>query len=450
MPFVIIAAVIAIICVARYYHNKKERNKEITWQEVQKQTDTKRNTISIDTSENFSEGEDVPAREVHSRAEHKRKIANTPNRYVVIDLETTGLNPQYDFITEFGAVLVEGSEIVDTFEQLVKPKKRIPEEVEDLTGITNEMVSDAPSINIVLPKFLKFIGNDILVGHNIDFDSQFISAACQRFNLPYKNKVCDTLELSQQVFPKLENHKLSTLCRKLNVTNDSAHRALSDVLATQQVFEKLSEKATPTIHNHAKFTLKKNSYNVRYSAKTKAIRELQEMLLDITDDNILTDEEVMELKDWLDCNEEFCNIYPFDKLKRIIESALEDGILEQHELDEMLEVFNDICKPEFDKDVSSEELINLDGKVLVFTGECQLGDTSEITPIYEAMGATIRTSVSGKTDYLVVGAYGSPDWSYGNYGSEVLKARELQEAGKKVKIINETDFLPIIYSEATT
>lgn len=62
------------------------------------------------------------------------------------------------------------------------------------------------------------------------------------------------------------------------------------------------------------------------------------MLLDITDDNILTDEEVMELKDWLDCNEEFCNIYPFDKLKRIIENALEDGILEQHELDEMLEV----------------------------------------------------------------------------------------------------------------
>lgn len=211
MPFVIIAAVIAIICVARYYHNKKERNKEITWQEVQKQTDTKRNTISIDTSENFSESEDVPAREVHSRAEHKRKMANIPNRYVVIDLETTGLNPQYDFITEFGAVLVENSEIVDTFEQLVKPKKRIPEEVEDLTGITNEMVSDAPSINIVLPKFLKFIGNDILVGHNIDFDSQFISAACQRFNLLYKNKVCDTLELSQQVFPKLENHKLSTL-----------------------------------------------------------------------------------------------------------------------------------------------------------------------------------------------------------------------------------------------
>ena len=80
----------------------------------------------------------------------------------------------------------------------------------------------------------------------------------------------------------------------------------------------------------------------------------------------------------------------------------------------------------------------------------QASVSSEIPPIYEAMGATIRTSVSGKTDYLVVGAYGSPDWSYGNYGSEVLKARELQEVGKKVKIINETDFLPIIYTEATT
>lgn len=379
-----------------------------------------------------------------------KKKPSVPNRYVVIDLETTGLNPQYDYITEFGAVLVENSEVIDTFEQLVKPKKRIPEEVEDLTGITNEMVSDAPSINIVLPKFLKFIGNDILVGHNVQFDSQFISAACQRFNLPYKNKVCDTLDLSRNALPDLKDHKMNTICKRLNIQNENAHCAMSDVLATKQIFEMLSKKAFPVIHKHTSFTLKKNSHNTRYTAKTKAIQQLQELLLDITDDNILTDDEVMTLKDWLESNDEYCNDYPFDKLKRIIENALEDGILEQSELDEMLEVFNDICKPKFDKDVSPDELIDLNGKVLVFTGECQLGDISEITPIYEDMGAVIRKAVSGKTDYLVIGAFGSPDWSYGNYGSEVLKARELQEAGKKVKIINENDFLSVIYSETTT
>lgn len=452
MPYIIIILIIVVIfCIVKYQRNKKRKEQRLTSREVHRYAKTNKNTIHIDTLEDMSD--DVELTEVSKTIGHiydKPRKANVLNRYVVIDLETTGLDPQHDYITEFGAALVENSEIVDTFQQLVKPKKRIPENVQELTGITNEMVADAPSINLALPKFLQFIGNDVLVGHNIKFDSQFISAACQRFKLPYKNKVCDTLELSQQVFPKLEDHKLRTLCKRLNVTNNNAHRALSDVLATQQIFEKLSEKATPKIHNHTKFTLKKNSYNVRYTAKTKAIRELQELLLDITDDNILTDEEVMELNDWLEDNDEFCGNYPFDKLKQIIAAALEDGVLEQSELDEMLDVFNDICKPQFDKDVSPDDLINLDGKVLVFTGECQLGDTSEITPIYEAMGATIRTAVSGRTDYLVVGAYGSPDWSYGNYGSEVLKARELQEAGKKVKIINEANFLPIIYSEATT
>ena len=387
--------------------------------------------------------------ETFEKSKHSLHMPNTPKRYVIVDLETTGLNPQYDYITEFGAVLVENSEIVDTFEQLVKPKKNIPEKVENLTGITNEMVSNAPSMNIVLPKFLEFIGDDILVGHNIDFDSKFISAACQRFNLPYKNKVCDTLELSRQALPNLENHKLGTVCKKLKIINDNTHRALSDVIATKQVFEELSKKAEPVIHRHPKFALKHNSYGVRYTAKTKAIQELQQLLLDITDDNVLTDEEVIMLKEWLEENKEFCEIYPFDKIERIIENALEDGILEQSELDEMLEVFNDICKPEFDKDVPKDEMIDLNGKVLVFTGECKLGDISEITHIYESMGATVRKSVSSKTDYLVVGAFGSPDWSYGNYGSEVLKARELQEEGKKVKIINENDFLPVIYSETT-
>lgn len=369
------------------------------------------------------------------------------NKYVVFDLETTGLNPQYDYITEIGAVLVENSEIVDTFERLVRPKKKIPDKVAELTGITNEMVAEAKSINLVLPQFLEFIGNNVLVGHNVDFDSKFISAACQRFNLPYKNKVCDTLELSSRTLPDLEDHKLGTVCRELGITNESAHRASSDAAATMQVFEALRSRAVPKIKAHPRFTLNRNSYNVKYTGKTKAVQELQELLSEIIDDNILTDEEVMRLKDWLEDNDQYCGEYPFDKIRKTIENALEDGILEQIELDEMLELFTELCKPKFDKNVSSDELINLVGKTLVFTGECKLGDFTEIKPIYENMGAVVRQSVSGKTDYLVIGSYGSPDWSYENYGSDVMKAWELQEAGKKVKIVNEEDFIPLIYSE---
>jgi BRCT domain type II-containing protein len=95
-------------------------------------------------------------------------------------------------------------------------------------------------------------------------------------------------------------------------------------------------------------------------------------------------------------------------------------------------------------DIPPNEKIDINGKSIVFTGECRLGDTDELKDMFEKHGAVIRKSVSSKTDYLIVGDFGSPDWSYGNYGTEVVKARELQEAGKKVKIINESDFMNLI------
>jgi DNA polymerase-3 subunit alpha (Gram-positive type) len=182
-----------------------------------------------------------------------------PQTYVVIDFETTGLNPQRDVIIEIAAVKVKNHKIVDTFSQLVKPKKQIPDMIVNLTGITNDMVANAPSINRVLPKFMNFIGKDVLVGHNIDFDSKFLSAACQRAQITYTNRVSDTLELSRRTLPWANNHKLTTVCRELGITNKNAHRALSDVKATQQVFEILGAKEGVKIYSHPKFTLKPNS-----------------------------------------------------------------------------------------------------------------------------------------------------------------------------------------------
>lgn len=364
-----------------------------------------------------------------------RQDLASPDRYVVLDLETTGLSPRADSITEFAAVVVENGKITREFSRLVKPRKPIPDDVAELTGITNDMVSAAPSINIILPQFLDFIGDNILIGYNIGFDSKFISHACQRFRLRYTNKIIDVLPMARKALPDLPNHKLKTVCQNLHITNAHAHRALSDVYATQQVYEALRKCTKPVIQNHPQIAEKQP--RTSSNAKTAAIQGLQNLLLEIVADGRLDPAEVAELQDWLTDNADLCGSYPFDVIARNISAALADGVLEQSELSEMLEIFTNICIPKYTHDGTA---IDIAGKIVVFTGECRAGDREEVTAIVERAGATVRKSVSGKTDYLIIGEFGSPDWAFGNYGGDVLKACELQEKGKEVKIIGEKEF----------
>ena len=110
---------------------------------------------------------------------HKGKsIIDVPRSYVVIDIETTGLSPVYDEIIEVGAIKIQNGQIIDTFESLIKPSFKpwgnyIDEFIEELTGITNEMLADAPDVLDIFPKFLEFIDDNIIIGHNVNFDINF-------------------------------------------------------------------------------------------------------------------------------------------------------------------------------------------------------------------------------------------------------------------------------------
>ena len=99
-----------------------------------------------------------------------KSLLNLPKDYCVVDLETTGLDSEYDEILELAAIRVRNNQVVDTYSQLVKPEEEIDEFIQRLTGITNEMIANAENIEITLPKFLAFVGDDILVGHNVNFD----------------------------------------------------------------------------------------------------------------------------------------------------------------------------------------------------------------------------------------------------------------------------------------
>jgi len=160
--------------------------------------------------------------------------------YVVVDLETTGLSKYYHHITEIAAIKVKNNKITDTFEELVNPRTRIPSFITNLTGITNEMVENKPDIKKTLPRFLKFLKDDIIVAHNATFDHGFLSVNAQtHLNKDLLNKRLCTRKLAYRLLNDLPSRKLDCLCRYYNIENDQAHRAMSDVKATYQVFNNL-------------------------------------------------------------------------------------------------------------------------------------------------------------------------------------------------------------------
>lgn len=159
--------------------------------------------------------------------------------FVVFDIETTGLSKETESITEIGAVKVVDGKIIDRFSTFVNPERHIPAEITKLTGITNEMVADAPVITEILPKFLEFCQEAVLVAHNANFDTGFIRLNAERkCGIEVKNTVLDTLELSRALLPELKKHKLDIICEQLGVSLEGHHRAVNDAEATAEVFLK--------------------------------------------------------------------------------------------------------------------------------------------------------------------------------------------------------------------
>ncbi|SNC60718.1 DNA polymerase-3 subunit epsilon [Kytococcus aerolatus] len=161
--------------------------------------------------------------------------------FVVFDLETTGTGTESE-ITEFGAVKVRGGEVLGEFQTLVRPTRGIPPRIQVLTGITTAMVVDAPPLADVLPSFLEFCGEAVLVAHNASFDTGFVRRACEATGRPHPtNPVVDTLRLARAVLPRGEvpNHRLATLAQHLGVTTPPDHRALHDARATVDLLHAL-------------------------------------------------------------------------------------------------------------------------------------------------------------------------------------------------------------------
>ena len=165
--------------------------------------------------------------------------------FVVVDLETTGGSPADSEITEFGAVKVRGGEVLGEFQSLVRPRSPIPAFISVLTGITNELVADAEPIESVLPAFLSFSRDTVLVAHNAPFDIGFLKAACARTEHAWPgNATLDTARLARHAFLRDEvpNYRLASLARFVGSGTEPNHRALQDARATVDVLHAILER----------------------------------------------------------------------------------------------------------------------------------------------------------------------------------------------------------------
>lgn len=159
--------------------------------------------------------------------------------YVALDLETTGLSAERDAIIEIGAVKFRDGRTLDTFSTFVSPGRPIPLKITELTGIRDEDVADAPGLFDVLPALARFVGETPVVGHSVNFDLAFL----QQHSDQFRNDYLDTFELASVLCPDAERYSLQSLAQLVGIDVDRAHRALDDVVASQQLFYELFERA---------------------------------------------------------------------------------------------------------------------------------------------------------------------------------------------------------------
>ena len=171
--------------------------------------------------------------------------------YCVLDLETTGLSAKTEKITEIGIMKIKDGEVLEEFCEFVNPEKHIPERVQEITKITDDMVKDAPTIEEMFPKVLEFIKGTVLVAHNATFDIGFLKTIAKDLGYEFDYTYVDTLPLARKLYPELKKHKLGKIAEHLKIKVEVAHRALDDVDTTVKVLREmmktLKERGAKTV-----------------------------------------------------------------------------------------------------------------------------------------------------------------------------------------------------------
>lgn len=401
--------------------------------------------------------------------EHKGdSLLDFPESYTIIDIETTGLDSVHDCIIEVAALKINKGTIENTFSSLVKPNVKIDSFIEALTGISNSDVSKASEPEIVLSQFADFIGDSVLIGHNVNFDINFLYDNFEKYlSKPLCNDYVDTLRLSKQYFKGLSSYKLSSLADFLKLSVESEHRALADCLTANQLFLKIKEaannpdkseldlldslsfdrsnpffqkrvvvKGIPQKHSYAfmkavsnmcgcnmsDIFLKSSDYIIfsDYTYKRYKEGKISEKFLKADALSKAGTLKILSEKDWC----EMLNI-PYFEVPAKQSSSLDarDIVTSNTEFDETHPLFDKLC---------------------VFTGTLEKMARKDAMQAVVDLGGKVANSITKKTNYLILGNNDYCSTIKDGKSSKQKKAESLKLAGNDIEIISENVFYDMI------
>ena len=366
--------------------------------------------------------------------------------YTVFDVETA--NSQRDSICAIGIIRYENNQVIYQKEILINPETEFNYFNTRIHGITEKDVVNAPTFPEVWREISTYFTDTILVAHNAkSMDLCALYRTFERYNLPLvSNKYICTMELAKKIFKNddsVQRYRLDTLSKKYGIELVHHHNALDDTKACFEILRKFEteypEEIKPELYlyeNAEKSNFCGKFIEEMYSEKTRTMQKLQQIVIEIIADNNISDEEICELKEWLEKHEELKGYYPFDKIFEVVEDVMLDGFMDANEKQMLLNILDAFINPQ-----TENTEINFDGKTVCLSGEFYYCSKKQVEDFLVEKGAVIAKSVTGKLDVLILGEAGSAAWKYGNYGSKYEKACQLNEKGKAIIIVKESDVI---------
>lgn len=212
-----------------------------------------------------------------TRESKGKSLIDFPNDYCVVDIETTGFSPKWDVIIEIGALKFRDRTQIDAFSSLLKPndfRENMPylnNYIVNLTGITDDMLAFAPPTPSVISEFRKFLGDDIIIGHNVNFDINFLYDKSIDCGLsPLSNNFVDTMRISKKLHPEFPHHRLIDLAEYYSIDPSGAHRSLVDASITAKCYSCIQQEIITNYQSLESFTLLKKQKRKRYHYQTRA------------------------------------------------------------------------------------------------------------------------------------------------------------------------------------
>lgn len=400
--------------------------------------------------------------EQKTEREKGNSLLGNYNEYVIIDIETTGLDPQKDKIIELAGIKIKDNKIIEEYSSLINPEIEISDFITKLTGITNDMVEQAPIIENELKHFLDFIGNNLVIGHNVNFDINFIyDNNFKYYHSIFDNNYLDTLRMSKKLI-HLENHKLKTLANAFNIDYKDAHRALRDCDITFDVYNALKELNINAEEQEAHFLQefvvpKENLFeNKKVAVKGKIVNYGYEFLCEIAKKcNVKKVSDIF----YKDCDYLILGVNTYQRYLKGIDS---EKLNKAHELEKngTLKVISEnefyninnipikaktttlANKYEFPEEIDKNSQI-YDNEFVV-TGTLEKLTRKDCIDIITGLGGIVKDRITKKTSYLILGNNDYNPMLNGEKSSKQKDAEKAKLNGQNIDIISENVFYDMI------